>query len=831
MNVTLTAKITYGEISDSKEFTVSVWSENIDANVYLQTVLDEMKWNFKQLQPVYGQDSNIIIKFQTLLKSKGFDGITITMNSTSDESLITKNGKIIYPALDENSYANGKQVRLYFNLNVGDKTVTYPTSDLNAVLVPWDTSNVKNNLEKTADDLLKDADLSAVTNNLDLPSNIGRNEGKYSFAWIEWKSSDENHLAISDENRNGSADALYNSYIGKIYQDELEHNVTLTATITNPSTDVAITRSFNIIIPALSDYEINQNLDMMRKILDYYTADKLTDFATKQKLDISAVDNDIQLVIPSKVVSPDELEEINYGKHWDYWNYKFSVTSSDTDVIEINSFRAYVYRPLGENSSADKKVTLTVKIASKENPNLFVTKDIDVTIKHLSRQELNDAMGLMDAAKMNYAGGLLGSNTDAYSVIDNLTPYREIVWNTDKSDVDFVYTHSDVQGNGIIVDTLPNWEEQEDWRLFRTSNKDLISNETLILNQTPADDTFVKINSVLTDETLGKYYTKFCNDKNYDIEALAKFKQLYKQPVSAYVMVVGADSYTKEFASMTVDSKSELFSVKLYSFKSELDKPISVTFTLLGLDGASMIPKTTENSFTKGATVFDVFKKMIADNNMYYSSKGSYISAINGLAEKDYGGSSGWMYSVDGVFVNSYMNAQELNGGENIVVMYVRDYKDANKQLNNNPNDNNNNQNSNQKPGNNDNQNTETNNNPNKNNINNQNEHSANKAKTPENNNGKHSTVSVSDRKNGNDSISKATDNKTVSTDKNDTDTINDNPENSNDSTNKNTAENNDNKDTEKNNVNWKLIIPIIIGVILLILIIVLIIFKKRKTK
>lgn len=93
---------------------------------------------------------------------------------------------------------------------------------------------------------------------------------------------------------------------------------------------------------------------------------------------------------------------------------------------------------------------------------------------------------------------------------------------------------------------------------------------------------------------------------------------------------------------------------------------------------------------------------MIADNNMYYSSKGSYISSINGLSEKDYGGSSGWMYSVDGVFVNSYMNAHELNGGENIVVMYVRDYKDANKQLDDNPNDNNNNQ----KPGNDDNQNT-----------------------------------------------------------------------------------------------------------------------------
>lgn len=682
-NVTLTATVICDTASAQKEFSFEVWSKNIDPALYLQKVLEDLQWSFKNLQPVYNRDSNIITKFSGIIKSKGYDGVTVTLQSTEDESLISENGKITYPALDENSYANGRQVKVLFNLTVGDKTVTYPTSNENVLLIPWDTSSVEEKLNQAADELLTQETICAagegfdgVSSDLTLPSCLGGD--KYSFAWITWETSDEKHLAISDENRKGSADALYNPYVGRVYQDNDENNVVLKATITNPSTNAVITRTFEITVAPLSLEQINHTLSAMQGIMDCYTADKLLDFATKKTLDTAAVENDIQLVIPKNIVTKAELENLDYGKYWDYWNYRFTAESSDTDVIEINSFRAYVYRPLGEDSSADKQVTITVKMQSKANPNLFVTKDIPVTVKHLSRADINNALDLMDRAKDSYSKGLLGSNSDNYSVIDNLTPYKEIVWNKDKTDVNFVYTNAEKTNNGIAVDELENWETQEDWRLFRSSNKDLISNETLLLNSTPAKDTFVKINSVLTDETLGKYYTKFDDIDGYDAEALAKFRQLYKQPVSAYVMAVGSGNYTDDFAKMPSDSKAAFYAPMLSSFKREVDKPISVSFTLLGLDGQTLISKSIENSFTKGATVFDVFKKVLGDNHIPYTAKGSYISAINNLAEFDYGSSSGWMYSVGNVFVNSYMNAQELSGGENITVMYVRDYALAN---------------------------------------------------------------------------------------------------------------------------------------------------------
>ncbi len=684
VSVTLTATISCGTASDTKKFSVEVWAADADADVYLQKVLDSLKWDFKLLQPVYGEDTNILVKFQNLLKKKGYDGVAVTVQSTSEESLIDKNGKITYPLIPETgSYATGKQVQVFFTLTAGGSSVTYPTSNIWALTVPWNTEKVGQSLKERADAALTEealagdnGSLSTVVSDLTLPSCL---EGdKYSFAWINWMSSDEKHLSISDENRRGSADALYNPYVGAVHADREQHTVTLTAQIQNPSTDITITKIFDVTILPMSAEEQEQTLETMQKILDCYTPDKLKDFTTKKQLDAGAVKNDIQLVIPAEALTDGEREEMGYGPYWDYWNYRFTVSSSDTDVIEINSFRAYVYRPLGETPEADRQVTLTVRLESKINPDFYVTKEIPVTVAHLSRNEINGALDLMDKAKTEYVRGLLGDNADAYSLIDNLTPYREIVWNEDKSDVDFIYRQADLTNSGVIVDELPGWEDQEDWRLFKSSDRELLANETLILNKTPSEDTFVKINSVLTDETYGKYYTKFQGSGTYDAEALARFRQLYKQPVSAYVMAVGSGHYTPEFAATPTALKAQNYQTKLTSFKRSLDTPISVHFTLLGRDGDVIIPRTQEDSFVRGATVFDVFKKILGEHDIPWQAKGSYVTSINGLSEYADGDNSGWMYTVGGVYVNSYMNGQELLGGEEIIIKYVRDYTKEN---------------------------------------------------------------------------------------------------------------------------------------------------------
>ena len=617
------------------------------------------------------------MKLAALLKEKGYDGITVTVQSTDDESLISSNGKITYPALDKNSFADGKQVTVVFALSAGGKSVTWP--DSGALLVPWDLSGVQSDLEKSADEALtedviraENESLADVKTDLNLPACLNKNAGKYDFAWVTWESSDPAHLSVSNESREG-ADGLYAPYTGKVHPDGEPHDVTLTATITNPATEISVTHTFTVTVAPI---DVEQQQQDLNALVQLYTAQKLTDAATKDPIDPDAVTADMQLLTTRKLATAEELKAIGLDS-WDYWNYKLTVTSSDPDTVDIKSYRANVFRPIGEDDSADKTVTLTVKLESRENPNLSAETTLTVTVKHLSRAELNAALKRMEAAKEAYAAGLLGSNSDRLSIIDDLTPYIQMVQNANGS-FTYIRSNKDAVADGILIDAIPGWENQEAWRAFRTSDSSVIAHETLLLGATPADNTFVKVESVLTDAQLGSYYDHVKDIEGYDAEALQKLAQLNKQPVSAWFMVVGQGKYTEDFAAMTEAEKEAAYADALRDAQQKAAEAITVTFTLVGLDGKVLIAKNTAEGVSKGDTVYSVFQKQLAAKGISYTAQGSYISAIDGLAEFDYGPNSGWMYSVGGVYVNSYMNAQVLNGGEDIVVRYVRDYTKAN---------------------------------------------------------------------------------------------------------------------------------------------------------
>ncbi|MEE0454813.1 MAG: DUF4430 domain-containing protein, partial [Collinsella sp.] len=53
------------------------------------------------------------------------------------------------------------------------------------------------------------------------------------------------------------------------------------------------------------------------------------------------------------------------------------------------------------------------------------------------------------------------------------------------------------------------------------------------------------------------------------------------------------------------------------------------------------------------------------------SSYGTYVSAIGGLAEKQYGGTSGWMYSVNGTTPMTACSNYVLSNDDNVVWYYV----------------------------------------------------------------------------------------------------------------------------------------------------------------
>lgn len=79
-----------------------------------------------------------------------------------------------------------------------------------------------------------------------------------------------------------------------------------------------------------------------------------------------------------------------------------------------------------------------------------------------------------------------------------------------------------------------------------------------------------------------------------------------------------------------------------------------------------------EYTAEQGDTAFDVLEAAAKENGitLKYQSK-SYIQAINGLAERDCGGGSGWTYRVNGEKPNKAATKYELTDGDIIEWYYA----------------------------------------------------------------------------------------------------------------------------------------------------------------
>lgn len=106
-------------------------------------------------------------------------------------------------------------------------------------------------------------------------------------------------------------------------------------------------------------------------------------------------------------------------------------------------------------------------------------------------------------------------------------------------------------------------------------------------------------------------------------------------------------------------------------------------------DGYILRPTTV--TVKEGSTVFDVLKKVCAENvcsdNCKYCQKSGiqlehvyspsydseYVRGIHQLYEKDCGTRSGWMYSVNGTFPNYGVNKYKIKNGDKIKFRYTCD--------------------------------------------------------------------------------------------------------------------------------------------------------------
>lgn len=98
-----------------------------------------------------------------------------------------------------------------------------------------------------------------------------------------------------------------------------------------------------------------------------------------------------------------------------------------------------------------------------------------------------------------------------------------------------------------------------------------------------------------------------------------------------------------------------------------------VTVTVSVTSSAVGNPVSSGGTFTfnEGATVYDALCALGLSVNAHGSSYGTYVAAIGGLAEKQYGGTSGWMYSVNGETPMTACSNYVLSNGDSVVWYYV----------------------------------------------------------------------------------------------------------------------------------------------------------------
>lgn len=76
-------------------------------------------------------------------------------------------------------------------------------------------------------------------------------------------------------------------------------------------------------------------------------------------------------------------------------------------------------------------------------------------------------------------------------------------------------------------------------------------------------------------------------------------------------------------------------------------------------------------SLNPGATAYDALVATGASVNARSTAMGVYVAAINGYAEKDQGGESGWKYAVNGSYPNYSAGVCTLSDGDAVTWVYV----------------------------------------------------------------------------------------------------------------------------------------------------------------
>lgn len=95
---------------------------------------------------------------------------------------------------------------------------------------------------------------------------------------------------------------------------------------------------------------------------------------------------------------------------------------------------------------------------------------------------------------------------------------------------------------------------------------------------------------------------------------------------------------------------------------------VSVTVSSSAADGR--VSGAANPTFASGATVYDALMATGLSVNAENTPYGIYVTAIGGLAQKEFGGDSGWKYSVNGAVPMASCSSYVLEDGDSVTWYY-----------------------------------------------------------------------------------------------------------------------------------------------------------------
>lgn len=606
--------------------------------------------------PNSDEDTSLAVMIEKKIADLGFEGVSVSLASTSDENIVAADGVITgWYYADPSSVGKGDQryssAVVSFSLSKDGDSIAFVPGGNGEVKIGWDRARVR---DAIAHDIQPQVELADYLNKVDtgldemtkftqdLPTSAG-------WANVSWESSDESLVEITEDPY-----ALVNQLERKKLAEDAP--VTITAVFAPAFADadgslVTSEKSFDCIVKKFIDVSGLTSNDLKMLLEKSYTIGKLTDFATGEPIDPAAVDGDVQLPIPRDLFV--EAHELSV-----------SVASSDENVVKVNGYRAYVYRPI---DGQDCDVTLTVTLARKDKATVKASITIDLTVRALDLADIDAEIALMEDVKASYADGIKGENTSIGSITKNMESFQEVYRDEATGDLVWVRDRADTADHGIVPDELDGWYDSQMWRCFRSSDASIVSHENLLVSQ-PAYNTEVTVASVLTSEEYGKYYELYKDDPSVSDELKAKLASLYRQPVSHTFTVLGASGQDDPAGD-----------------KDTLNVSASITGATGHDADGSYLPETwvprSRVTVEKGQniTAWDCFARLLDENGFDYATgsglnpysittpEGRTLTTVRQGSVKN----SYWAFFINGVYADVGTRAYEVRDGDLVELRYL----------------------------------------------------------------------------------------------------------------------------------------------------------------